>query len=575
MGIDETQIFPQINFCWKLFRVISTEMDNQPATNSSRSPLVRFWPWLVVLVVLLFVGYIRVRLLEMPLERDEGEYAYAGQLILQGIPPYELAYNMKLPGTYFAYALGMKIFGQTPTGIHLTLLAVNSLTIIFVFLLGRKLFGVTAGLVACASYALMSVSPAVYGMAAHATQFVVLFAVPATLLLWNASESNRAGTLFFNGLLYGLAFLMKQQGICFCLFGGFFLVWAQMQNKPVAWLELVKKIFIIGLGIFLPFGLTCIYLEKAGVFPKFWFWTIAYASSYATAKSLWAGLQLFIMYLQATFVVYLGFWVLAVAGLLLALRKEAIQRQIIFIMGFLFFGFLGTATGLYFRGHYFVLLLPAFAIVVGLAVSLLQQAGQSRTWKAVPLIIFAAVLGWNVFVSKDLYFQLTPEQVNRVIYYDNPFVESVAVAKYIREHSSADARIALVGSEPQIYFYAQRHSATGYIYTYALMESQPYAATMQREMIREIESNKPEYLVWVGYKLSWMVNSSSDLQIFGWFQKYAGEFYEKVGIVDTRATGETIYLWDDDARNYHGSVEQYLVVYKRKPGVETVPAKPD
>ena len=24
----------------------------------------------------------------MPLERDEGEYAYAGQLILQGIPPY-------------------------------------------------------------------------------------------------------------------------------------------------------------------------------------------------------------------------------------------------------------------------------------------------------------------------------------------------------------------------------------------------------------------------------------------------------------------------------------------------------
>lgn len=87
----------------------------------------------MVLVVLLFVGYIRVRLLEMPLERDEGEYAYAGQLILQGIPPYELAYNMKLPGTYFAYTLGMKLFGQTTAGIHMTLLAVNSLTIVFVF----------------------------------------------------------------------------------------------------------------------------------------------------------------------------------------------------------------------------------------------------------------------------------------------------------------------------------------------------------------------------------------------------------------------------------------------------------
>ena len=40
---------------------------------------------------------IRIRLLGIPLERDEGEYAYAGQLMLQGIPPYEFAYNMKLP----------------------------------------------------------------------------------------------------------------------------------------------------------------------------------------------------------------------------------------------------------------------------------------------------------------------------------------------------------------------------------------------------------------------------------------------------------------------------------------------
>ncbi|HVH50107.1 MAG TPA: hypothetical protein VM781_00455, partial [Candidatus Bathyarchaeia archaeon] len=65
------------------------------------------WRWLgfalLGLVILLFAG-IRWRLREMPLERDEGEYAYAGQLILQNIPPYELAYNMKLPGTYVAYA---------------------------------------------------------------------------------------------------------------------------------------------------------------------------------------------------------------------------------------------------------------------------------------------------------------------------------------------------------------------------------------------------------------------------------------------------------------------------------------
>src|SRR6266404_7215783 len=92
----------------------------------SRSRRVAFA--LLALVVLLFV-WIRWWLREMPLERDEGEYAYAGQLILQGIPPYELAYNMKFPGTYAAYAVIMLIFVQTIHAIHLGLLLVNVATI--------------------------------------------------------------------------------------------------------------------------------------------------------------------------------------------------------------------------------------------------------------------------------------------------------------------------------------------------------------------------------------------------------------------------------------------------------------
>ena len=49
--------------------------------------------WLGLAVVLGFNFFVRWRLLGMPLERDEGEYAYAGQLLLQGIPPYQLAWN--------------------------------------------------------------------------------------------------------------------------------------------------------------------------------------------------------------------------------------------------------------------------------------------------------------------------------------------------------------------------------------------------------------------------------------------------------------------------------------------------
>lgn len=42
-----------------------------------------------------------LQLLGIPLGRDEGEYAYADQLLLQGIPPGKLAYTIKFPGFYF------------------------------------------------------------------------------------------------------------------------------------------------------------------------------------------------------------------------------------------------------------------------------------------------------------------------------------------------------------------------------------------------------------------------------------------------------------------------------------------
>jgi hypothetical protein len=53
----------------------------------------------------------------------------------------------------------------------------------------------------------------------------------------------------------------------------------------------------------------------------------------------------------------------------------------------------------------------------------------------------------------------------------------------------------VIGSEPEIYFYAYRRSASGYIYMYYLTEPQRFATQMLDEMIREIEQAKPEYIL--------------------------------------------------------------------------------
>ncbi len=107
---------------------------------------VRLCWWILLAVVIGLIVLIRLRLLAIPLERDEGEYAYAGQLMLQGIPPYRLAYNMKFPGVYAAYALIMSMFGQTTVGIHLGLVILNLSNMVVIFLIARRLISSTAGI---------------------------------------------------------------------------------------------------------------------------------------------------------------------------------------------------------------------------------------------------------------------------------------------------------------------------------------------------------------------------------------------------------------------------------------------
>ena len=172
--------------------------------------LLRVLPWIVLLSAIALSAAVRVRLAGVALERDEGEYGYAGRLILEGIPPYKLAYNMKPPGIYTAYAVIMALFGKTPFGIRLGLLLVHVASSVLVFLLGRRIMDPLSGAIAGAAYALLATSASVLGPFAHASHFIVLPAMGGLLLVRRAIDSGSWRTLFGAGLLLGVAILMKQ-----------------------------------------------------------------------------------------------------------------------------------------------------------------------------------------------------------------------------------------------------------------------------------------------------------------------------------------------------------------------------
>src|SRR5262249_3545867 len=125
-------------------------------------------------------------------------------------------------------------------------------------------------------------------------------------------------------------------------------------------------------------------------------------------------------------------------------------------------------------------------------------------------------------------------------------------------------RIAIVGSEPEIYFLANRRSVTGYIYTYGMMEPQQFASQMQEEMIREIEAAKPEFVVLVYVNFSWLRKSDSDPSIFGWASKYTEEQFKQVGLVDFGDFLKIDEYWGDDASGRVPKSGDFIEVFKRK-----------
>jgi len=521
----------------------------------------------LLFLVIVFFAAIRFRLRNIPLERDEGEYAYVGQLMLQGIPPYKLAYSMKLPGTAAAYAVVTALLGQTPAAIHLGLLLVNAATTLLVYMLAVRLSGRLAGLVAAASYALLSTSFSVLGFAAHATHFVAFSAIAGILLLLKTVETRRAWQLFASGFLLGVSFLMKQPGIAFAIFGGLYLLkreWPYLIN----WKGLVSRVGLFLAAVLLPFALTCLVLFVAGVFRNFWFWVFTYAGEYASEVSVSDGVQIFTKIFPTILAPAIGVWIIAALGITTLWWRD--NRSCAgFIGGFLLCSFLAVCPGLFFREHYFILMLPAAALLAGIAIDsatrLLARTRRGLAFSAIPVLLFAVVFSYSVFQQRASLFALDPLQACQELYDDNPFPEALVIANYIDAHSSANEQLAVLGSEPEIYFYAKRRSATGFIYVYGLMEQQKYSFEMQKQMISEIQSTRPQFVVAVNSPLSWLprVGSPQALSFSAWANSYLGSQYELVAITD-RVDGHLEYHWDDEARAYHPRSQNTVGIFRRK-----------
>ena len=123
----------------------------------------------------------------------------------------------------------------------------------------------------------------------------------------------------------------------------------------------------------------------------------------------------------------------------------------------------------------------------------------------------------------------------------------------------------MLGSEPQLYFYARRRTAAGHIFTYPFVERHPFAQQMQQQMCREIEAARPEFIVFVDIPTpgGWSAPISTAFCSTccpGCLKSY----YRPVGLVDMVSLERTDYYSDDQLAQADPHGPNRISIFQRK-----------
>ena len=504
--------------------------------------------------VLLFTVLVRINLLEVPLERDEGTYAYFAQLLLDGATPYLSFYEIKPPGLYYAYALLLALFGDTLRGLHTAFLFVNLGSTLLLFLIGRKLLSPLGGAIVAAAFAILSLGPEVLGFTAQSEHLVVLFVAASLYAMLLARESRRTSLFVASGTLVALACMVKQAALPLLVFHVGLIASDHLLSGRRDRTGSIRAVA----ALLAPAGLlyvgTALVMGFAGAFREYWFWTHAFPLGYATEIGLATGWERFLGMSRAIGHDYLALWSLAGIGLLAAPFAGLGRNRTVLVWLLFLCSLASICQGLRFYGHYALQLLPSAAILVGVSFELVRRllAVRLRFGPGYAALgataYFALAVSITVVKERDYYFRPDFEEIIHGVYGNNPFVEAKVFGEFIRANTEPGDEVAVIGSEPEIYFYSGRRCPSRHAYFDYIVAESPRQADWQREFIRDVEAARPKYLVYFHNSFSLGPHVEEVGAVFDWFVGFSKRHYRVVARADYEGAGHRIqYLWGPEA----------------------------
>lgn len=529
---------------------------------------------LLLLVVVVGTLVLRTPGTTMPFERDEGEYAYVAQRWLAGEPPYASAFFQKPPGIVAVYALAFVIGGESVAAPHAAATLAVLATLVLVFFVVRRLASEHAALAASALQGLLCADPAFVANAANTE----LFMLPALTGSWLAAlrAAERRGGLgwsFAAGALGAVALLFKQPAAPNVLLAALVAVTGAGRGGTL------RRALVWGAGACVVFSGVTLYFAQAGALGAMWDCVVGYNVAYASALAISEYPRAIALSFPQSLRPFGAIYALAGMGIVgLTLRAKraqpgaAVRSAAWLLSGWLGVSLLGVAMGGYFREHYYLQATPPLAALAGVgAADVLAPAIAARRRGLALLAIVGGVIVVGVAASARYYLAATPEARSRLVYPDNPFAESVAVARLVHERTRTDERVFVFGSEPQILFLARRRSASRYMYVYPLMLPTGDARQRQRAALAEIERERPAVIVTVTAKTSFLRSPQTPHDLFLGLQQMLRSDYRLIARVPAHArdhldlvsASDAERAWAADPGLGHPEVWGTLAVWER------------
>ena len=460
--------------------------------------IAQYFEPLIFFIIAALVIYVRLRYADMAMERDEGEYAYAGSQILRGGFPFKDFYNMKLPGVYYCYFIIMGLFGKTVVAVRIGVLFLNLATSFFLIQLGQKWINYKAGFLAGAFYLFLAMSFSAQGMIANCEHFVLFFFI---LTLWALSKE----WFFMAGLCAAFTIFMKQQGgilLCFAFVYFIHLLILKKKKEPV-----FRKITLSIAGFLLPFAVFLTAIWYKGVFQAFKFFAIDYARAYIGINKPHKDFSTLFGIMQEGEVLWgvgkISFLIALIFGIFNKKLKFKTPLNPLFLVLFVVFSYLAILPGWYYRPHYYQYFFPSVALLMAYGWSYFSALSEKIIFKFTYVLLLVISFSLAIHTKKEYLFYYTHIQLLENTYYVERFHELRDLGYILKKNSLETDTIGMMGHEPEVLFYADRVSASGYLYSYPFIEDQPYSMEMAYQYNKEIKNTKPKWFVDCFYWFTW------------------------------------------------------------------------